>query len=76
MTEAHPSAGHPWRSPRRAGIAATVLAALLAAAVYANAVRNGYAIDDEYIVLRNPAVHGFGHLRDLLLGSYWPNASE
>jgi tetratricopeptide (TPR) repeat protein len=62
---------------RRVVLAVTVLAAVLACAVYANALRNGYAIDDEYIVLRNPTVHDFRHnLHQLLLGSYWPNSVE
>jgi protein O-mannosyl-transferase len=50
--------------------------ALLALVVYANALRNGYAIDDETIVMRNPVVHGFGRLHDLLLGPYWQKSGD
>lgn len=50
--------------------------ALLAALVYANALRNGFALDDEYIVANNPLVRGDGPLRDLLLGPYWPQSGE
>jgi len=62
---------------RHAALVVAVLVAVLACAVYANALRNGYAIDDEYIVFRNPTVHDFRHnLHQLLLGSYWPNSVE
>ncbi len=50
--------------------------ALLAMLVYANALRNGYALDDESIVWRNPVVHGFGRLHDLLLGPYWQKSGD
>jgi len=59
---------------RRARAAAVLVPALLALLVYANALANGYAIDDEPILANNPAVHGLGSPRELLLGSYWPNA--
>ena len=50
--------------------------ALLAVCVYALALRNGYAIDDERLVWRNPIVHGFGNLRELLFGAYWQKSGE
>ncbi|HVG43266.1 MAG TPA: hypothetical protein VM890_01010, partial [Longimicrobium sp.] len=56
--------------------AVTAGVALLAVCVYALALRNGYAIDDEAIVLRNPVVHGFGNLRELLLGPYWQKSGD
>lgn len=49
---------------------------LLALAVYANALRNGYALDDEAIILRNRVVHGLGDLRGVLLGPYWTDTGE
>jgi Flp pilus assembly protein TadD len=52
------------------------LTALAACAVYANAVRNGYALDDVFILRDNPAVHGLGDLRALLLGAWWPGTDE
>ncbi|HEV7590647.1 MAG TPA: hypothetical protein VGO40_21235, partial [Longimicrobium sp.] len=61
---------------RRLPLALLAGVALLAVLVYANALKNGVAIDDEYIVLRNPAVRGFSHLHDLLLGPYWPQSTE
>ncbi len=64
------------RNARRHSAGILVLAAVAACAVYANAVRNGYALDDEYILLRNPLVHGLGRVRELLGSAYWPNSDE
>ncbi|HYW13991.1 MAG TPA: hypothetical protein VE871_18650, partial [Longimicrobium sp.] len=64
------------RSAPRHSAGALALAAAAACAVYANAVRNGYALDDEYIVLRNPLVHGLGRVGELLGSAYWPNSDE
>ena len=44
--------------------------------MFANALRNGFAGDDTAIVRDNPYIRGFGQIRDLLLGSYWPNSAE
>jgi tetratricopeptide (TPR) repeat protein len=60
--------------PRPAAVLA--LAALAACAVYANALRNGYALDDAFILRDNPAVHGLGSLRAVLLGAWWPGTNE
>src|SRR5215218_1383309 len=73
MTPSLPDAPAARRRPPLALLAAV---ALLAALVYANALKNGVAFDDEYIVLRNPAVRGFGNLHELLLGAYWPQSAE
>lgn len=76
MTEAL-AAGTP--SPRRRDPAALLVpaaVALLALAVYANALRNSYALDDETIILRNPVVHGLGNLHGVLLGPYWTDTGE
>ena len=51
-------------------------ASLLAITVYLNSLRNGYAIDDVPIILRNPSVHGLGDIRAILLGSYWPRTLD
>ncbi|HEX6039819.1 tetratricopeptide repeat protein [Longimicrobium sp.] len=53
-----------------------VLAALVACAVYANALRNGYALDDDYVLRNNPLVHGLGNVGALLGGPYWPGSNE
>lgn len=53
-----------------------VLAAVAACAVYANAVRNGYALDDDYILRNNPLVHGLGSVGTLLGSPYWPGSDE
>jgi hypothetical protein len=55
---------------RRYGPIALVL--LAAAAVYANALANGFALDDVYIVKQNPRVHALGDLRSIWLKPYWP----
>lgn len=49
---------------------------LLALLVYANALMNGYAIDDEPILVTNATVHGLGNLRGVLLGPYWPGTQS
>jgi tetratricopeptide (TPR) repeat protein len=50
--------------------------ATLTILVYLNAIANGFAIDDVPIILNNSYVHGFGNLRAILLGSYWPDSQE
>lgn len=52
---------------------ATLLVFVIAVAVYLNALRNGYAMDDVPLVQNNRYVHGFSHLREVLLGPYWPS---
>ena len=47
---------------------------VLAIAVYANAPANGFALDDEFIVLRNERVHGAEHLPDAITSPYWPES--
>ena len=61
---------------RRLPAAALALVAVAALAAYALALRNGYALDDETIVWKNPVVHGFGNLRELLLEPYWRKSGE
>src|SRR5690606_23003950 len=39
---------------------------------YANALANGFALDDVYIIQRNPRVHDLSNLRDIWLTPYWP----
>jgi hypothetical protein len=53
-----------------------LFSALAACAVYANAVRNGYALDDDYILRNNPLVHGLGNVGALLTSPYWPGSDE
>src|SRR5688500_18244717 len=67
----HAPARHP--SPHLLLAAAVALLALL---VYANALGNGYALDDERIIQLNPAVHGLGNLRATLLEPYWRAAAD
>jgi len=55
---------------------AVLVPAVLAAVVYAGALRNGYALDDEFIVARNPVLRGEGGVRALLLGAWWPGSHE
>ena len=57
----------------RLSIAAGAVA-LLAVLVYANAVQNGFALDDEFIILRNDAVHGLDRVDEALSSPYWPGA--
>jgi hypothetical protein len=64
------------RSASRHPAGPLVLAAAAACAAYANAVRNGYALDDEFILGRNPLVHGLGRVGELLGSAYWPSSDE
>ncbi|HET7630752.1 MAG TPA: hypothetical protein VFK16_00410 [Gemmatimonadaceae bacterium] len=48
------------------------LAALAAILVYANALHNGFALDDQAIVQQNPTVHQFAPFGDLWVSAYWP----
>ncbi|HYH78454.1 MAG TPA: tetratricopeptide repeat protein [Longimicrobium sp.] len=59
-------------TPRHARTAAVAAPALLAILVFINALANGYAVDDNPILLENPVVHGLGELRQVLLGPWWP----
>lgn len=60
----------------RSWLVLSTLVAMTSIFAYANAVQNGYAFDDVYIIERNPAVHGFGNLRTILLKPYWPGIPE
>jgi tetratricopeptide (TPR) repeat protein len=51
------------------------LVALVALAVYANALQNGFAFDDEGIVLHNGLVHGIDGTWRAFLTPYWPNGA-
>lgn len=44
----------------------------IAAGVYLNTLRNGFALDDEFVVLDNPDVHGLDVLPSAVTGPYWP----
>lgn len=45
---------------------------LLAAGVYANTLSNGFALDDQGIILENERAHGVEHLGEALTSQYWP----
>lgn len=53
-----------------------VLVTLLAAAVYANAVGNGFALDDVPLVRDNPTLRSVGDLPRLLVSPYWPDSGR
>lgn len=53
-----------------------ICVAAAAAAVYANALANGYALDDDFIIRGNPLVHGTSRLDALLLSPWWPQSGE
>jgi protein O-mannosyl-transferase len=50
---------------------AVLFIALVAAAVYANSLLNGFALDDNFIVLNNPRVHDLSNLANIWLTPYW-----
>lgn len=49
------------------------LAALAAILVYANALHNGFALDDRVVIEQNPNVHHLAPFGDLWVSAYWPN---
>ena len=51
---------------------AVAIVALAAAAVYLNALGNGFALDDVWIIEQNDRVHSLADLRAILLTPYWP----
>jgi hypothetical protein len=51
------------------------LVAAVALAVYANALQNGFAFDDEGIVLHNDLVHGINGAWRAFITPYWPNGA-
>jgi protein O-mannosyl-transferase len=61
-----------WNDPRLAA-AFIAFAALL---VYANALWNGFAYDDVYIIQHNARVHDLADLRSIWLTPYWPTYGE
>ena len=56
-------------SPRRA-----FAIAVLACAVAAPSIGNGFAYDDDAIIVNNPAVHGLAGVVRAFGASYWPAA--
>ncbi|HKJ93320.1 MAG TPA: hypothetical protein VJ957_09130, partial [Longimicrobiales bacterium] len=61
----------PSRFSRRHVLIAVALACV-AMGVYANSVRNGFALDDEYIIAQNDTVHGIQEVPITLVSPYWP----
>jgi protein O-mannosyl-transferase len=50
--------------------------AAVAILVYANALWNGFALDDVYIIANNTRVHDLSDLRAMWLTPYWPSYGE
>jgi protein O-mannosyl-transferase len=61
-------------TPRRPVLLALLV--LAASAVYLNALANGFALDDVYIIQRNPRVHDLTDLRAIWLTPYWPQMGQ
>ncbi len=61
-----------WESPLRSPRVAAVLAAALAALVYANSILNEFAYDDLHIVNENTEIHELSKLPQALVHPYWP----
>lgn len=59
-------------SPFRSLRFAAVLAAALAALVYANALTNDFAYDDVHIITENEGIHRLRDVPSALLVPYWP----
>lgn len=56
--------------PRRTALALAALAVL----VYANAAGNGFALDDEFVIVNNEGVHGIKRIPAAVSQPYWPGA--
>ena len=56
---------------RRVGWLHVMAIALVACACYANSVWNGYAMDDNFIILGNPRVHQLNDQSQIWLTPYW-----
>ena len=52
--------------------AGAMIVAAIAILVYLNALANGFAFDDEFIILNNQRVHQLSDLRSIWLTPYWP----
>lgn len=52
------------------------LVALLAVLTHFNSLWNGFALDDNYVILLNPRVHQLGDQAAIWLTPYWPNFGE
>jgi hypothetical protein len=59
----------------RADVIAPCAIAVLALLVYANALHNGFALDDEGIVLHNALVHHADGWWRAFISPYWPNGA-
>lgn len=66
----NPLDSHRLRRLRRLAPWLVALAAIL---VYANALHDGFALDDVVVVAQNPNVHHFAPFGDLWVSAYWPN---
>ena len=64
-----PKLGAPWRDVRSGAL----LVAVVAAAVFANSLANGFAYDDHHIVFENTAIQSLETLPGTLIAPYWPN---
>ncbi|MEX0837652.1 MAG: hypothetical protein WD101_04920 [Gemmatimonadota bacterium] len=51
---------------------AVVIVVVLAAAVYANSLLNGFAYDDLSIIEHNPTIQSWDRLPEAVLAPYWP----
>ena len=49
---------------------------LTAVVVYANSIANGFAFDDNFIIVGNSRVHDLGNLAGIWLTPYWPTFGE
>ena len=77
MTEtAHRPEGEALPARRYAPRLLLLVVVLAAIGVYANSLRNGFALDDERIVLRNEWVHGWDKLPLAVDSGYWPTGTQ
>lgn len=61
-----------WESPLKSPRCAAVLAAALAALVYANSLGNQFAYDDVHIIAHNTRIHTLATVPDAMARPYWP----
>lgn len=66
-----PSAATVYSNRRLALLVASVVA-VVAVAVFANSLANGFAYDDDFIIKNRELVHGLERIGTLLVSPYWP----
>jgi hypothetical protein len=66
----------PVKRPRISCWGATAAIVLAAGCGYANALLNGFALDDQDVIARNPLVHSLAGVGRAFVHTYWPESTR